>query len=325
MLNFACNILGDNPAQLRQHTVQSRRKVLVVACLILLSTFLWFMIGYFTASKLLNQSPFVSLISGAVTGSIIFIIERSIALSQGSRVLIAYRFVMGFLVALIGSVLLDSLFFQDDIDFYMTKKGAAMSDSAYAQTLAGLEPEIMAQKATSEEKYNLYVDRQDRYEKEVDGTGGSKVRGRSVIALQKERLMQEAEQEYKRSLAKLQDLEKEAEMKAKAAKSESLSNLGKKTLLYRIQCLHEFVTSSIYASIFYWALFLMNLLLELGVIMFKSSGNKTSYELEIERAEEIRNLRSAQILKTRAAHYAAQQQVGYHGEEAHRAVWNGHQ
>lgn len=321
MKNLAYLILGDNPEHLRQHTVQSRRKIQVLAWSIVVSTFLWFIIGFFTARNLMSQGCLISTLTGCVTGFLVFIMDRSIALSSRSIPLFIYRSLLGLVIAVLGSVLLDSILLSEDIDYYMTKKGQALADSAYSKAIKNATPEVDRQKQQVQEKYALYVARQNNYEKEVDGTGGSQSRGKSIIANEKEKLMNSAQSDFIQSQKDLVHLQVEVVERAEKLRSESLENTGKKTLLYRIQCLEEFISSNQEAKRVYWMLFAFNFLLEIGVIFFKMFGRKTSYELEVERAEEIRNKRSEQILKAQTAHFESQARVGFHGSGAHRAVW----
>jgi hypothetical protein len=116
-LKTGCYITGYNYSLIKNSSEASAKTVKKFLSAILIVSILWAFIGYSFAQRYLHTG-----IVGSVTVSLIMIIiviqvERQIILSVGKNKLIPiFRILLGIVMAIIGSVIIDQIIFKDDVE-----------------------------------------------------------------------------------------------------------------------------------------------------------------------------------------------------------------
>lgn len=285
--NLAFLITGDNPEVLKKHTPYSRKKIQMLASLVLLPTLFWFFNGYLITHELMGKSSLISVLSGFVCAFIIFIVDRSIVLSSGGKVICWTRIVLGIAVAFVGALLIDSILFKDDVDRYLLEKYNAQSEQRKTEKESEYVPKILQQEARVKQSFDIWQMRVNDYKAEMDGTGGSKIPGHAKIAASKLELKDESRTEYDQQGNILKELLKEQKENAEQAKVQHLALIGDKSLLHRIENMHEMIFASKDSFITYAMFFIIALVIELMVIIIKLGTKKSSYEKGEEVAERM--------------------------------------
>ncbi len=320
MKDLSYRILGDNPENLKNHTPQSRKKIQALATAVIIPTVLWFITGFLTATTMLKLSVATGVLIGSVCAFIIFSLDRSIAIINGGIVLIIFRIVIGGAIAFIGSIMIDSAFLSDDIDYYMDQRSAQKVTNAIHAIESKDSLAFNEQNQLIAQRYNDLKAATCNYNAEMDGTGGTKRYGKGEVAIAKNKLMFDANSEYLSQLKKLDQMKVDQADEKKAAHKQVMNNNGKSSIITRINALHEYVFSNHSAKVIYLAFTLVCFLLEMSVVIIKLFVKKSSYELEQQRIEEIRNIKSEQILRNVAERSAIDKRLGHYGRAAMRAV-----
>lgn len=116
-LKTGCYITGYNYSLIKNSSEASAKTVKKFLSAILIVSILWAFIGYSFAQRYLHTG-----IVGSVTVSLIMIIiviqvERQIILSVGKNKLVPiFRILLGIVMAIIGSVIIDQIIFKDDVE-----------------------------------------------------------------------------------------------------------------------------------------------------------------------------------------------------------------
>ncbi|MEP3387826.1 MAG: DUF4407 domain-containing protein [Reichenbachiella sp.] len=120
MLKFFSALLGEDYEMLEGETPWSKKKILLMGSLLFVPVILWFFQGYLLTTNILKQGAWLGLLVGTIGAAIIFIIERSIIMMRTSnRAVTWFRYGLGLVIALIGSIILDEIIFSSDIDNHM--------------------------------------------------------------------------------------------------------------------------------------------------------------------------------------------------------------
>lgn len=108
---------GYNYSLVRNSSEASVKSVRKYLSALLIVCTLWGFIGYAFTRRYLHGSQLVSLVGALVMVIIVVQIERQIILSVGrNRMAYAFRVLIGIVMAVLGSVILDQIIFRDDVE-----------------------------------------------------------------------------------------------------------------------------------------------------------------------------------------------------------------
>jgi len=297
MLKFACRITGDDYQMLKSETTPSRKKVLTLGLTVLVPTIMWFINGYLMVCEVFGKSFFPAFFTGLVAASVIFLIEKLVVMSNGGWVLMLFRGVLAFLVALIGSVFMDEVIFAKDITQQLSANKEILMVEKQEQVKARFNEGMQAKEGEVQQKYIAWQLAQSAAEKEADGSGGSGIRGVHAIARLKLNNSGINQRDYLLAKTELETLL--AKMKAEQEKQAAKLAAGfeDKALLNRIKAMFDLVKSDGYMMFFYLLVTAILFTLEFLVIVFKVTMGKTNYERRLELIEEIGKKRMEKISK----------------------------
>jgi len=116
-LKTGCFITGYNYGIIRNSSELSSKAVRKNLSAILIVSILWGFIGYCFAQRYLHTGILVSLIVAVIMIIIVIQIERQIILSVGRNKLVpVFRIIIGIVMAVIGSVIIDQIIFREDVE-----------------------------------------------------------------------------------------------------------------------------------------------------------------------------------------------------------------
>ena len=114
---IGCFLTGWNLKILESCTESSRKQLKKYSSAILILIILWAFIGYSFAERYVEAPWWTCLITAIIFVVIIIQIERQIILTVGkNHALAIFRLIIAFIMAIIGSAILDQIIFKDDIE-----------------------------------------------------------------------------------------------------------------------------------------------------------------------------------------------------------------
>ena len=130
MLKFYSLLIGENPAYTATFQPSSKRKIALYANCMLVPIILWFINGYLLVKDVLEGSIWTALLTATIIAFIIFLIERAVIMSNGSKWIAFFRVCLGLIVAMLGSIAMDEVVFKSDIDNKVAEYRTALIDDA---------------------------------------------------------------------------------------------------------------------------------------------------------------------------------------------------
>lgn len=116
-LKTGCFITGYNYSLISNSSEASAKTVKKFLSAILIVSILWAFIGYSFAQRYLHTGVFGSVVVSVIMVIIVIQIERQIILSVGKNVLVpVFRIILGIVMAIIGSVIIDQIIFREDVE-----------------------------------------------------------------------------------------------------------------------------------------------------------------------------------------------------------------
>lgn len=116
-LKTGCFLTGYKYSIVRNSSEATARTVTKYASAMIIMTILWGFIGYSFAQRYLQTGTLISVLIALVMIVIVIQIERQIILSNGRNLLIPiFRFLIGLVMALIGSIIIDQIIFKEDVE-----------------------------------------------------------------------------------------------------------------------------------------------------------------------------------------------------------------
>lgn len=116
-VKLGCFMTGYNYSLIRNSSEASVKSVRKYLSALLIVCTLWGFIGYAFTQRYLHGNFWVSLAGALVMVIMVVQIERQIILSVGrNRMAYAFRVLIGIVMAVLGSVILDQIIFKDDVE-----------------------------------------------------------------------------------------------------------------------------------------------------------------------------------------------------------------
>lgn len=286
MLKLSTFITGDEYQIAKQADPISKRKITIVASLLLVPTFMWLVNGYLITKMVLDHSWTVALVVAIGCGFIIFILERAIIHVKGPWIS-SFRILLGLLIAVIGSIGWDEVIFEKDIDNHMIKYKAELAKERIDNKLSDHALSLQLQKEAVDKAYIDWQTSLNIALSEADGTGGSGIRGISNITNLKIEAAHQKKEIYNTLEQKYELLQTEAQKTKKLAESEFNSTFNDHSLLTRIKVLFDMVFNDWYMLIPYLLITSLLVVLEFIVIIYKLSSDKTAYECRLDAIQNV--------------------------------------
>jgi hypothetical protein len=123
MIQKLCSsICGIEPERVAKASNHSQRKVVILGLCTLIPTTMW-MISAFLTAKAVSDNLMISVGAAIVFSTLVFVIEKSIVSNPGKLTGLAsfVRAALAFVVAILGSLTLDQIIFENDIQAEIDK------------------------------------------------------------------------------------------------------------------------------------------------------------------------------------------------------------
>jgi hypothetical protein len=295
MLKIYSIIIGENPEYTKTFQPTSKRKIALYANCLMVPVILWTINSYLLVSHVLEGNVISSILTALIAGLIIFLIERAIIMSNGSKPIFWFRILLGFIVASLGSISMDEVIFKHDIDNQVAIYKKTEINNASVKADEDFAPQLANQQTIVEQKALEWSRALEEAKSEADGTGGSRQKQVGEIALLKMSVASKLEADYKEENLKLTSIKTNLETEKSNAKMKAEADFNGNALLIRIRAMFDLIAQDKYMMGVYILFTLFLFCLEFLVVLIKI-GSKNSIDEDLEMAREA--LLRAKIQKT---------------------------
>jgi hypothetical protein len=298
MLKIFCKIVGADYQILRTCGPESKKKIIIVANALFIPVLLWLITGFLISYEILCKNLGLSILTSLICGTIIFLIERLIIMSQGSSFQTAIRLVMGLCVATLGSIALDEIIFKNDIDIQVQSNKAKYIKEETGKYCLDIENSIQKQSIAVENSKNKWKTALIDANKEADGTGGSGRKGVSSITKLKLETASYLFTDYNKALTKLTLMESEKSKNTYSKQLELSKHFNSNSILVRVKAMFELILNDSAMLVVYVVFSILMFVLEFIVIITKYTVGTTSYDRRVLLIEEIGKRKMEKLLET---------------------------
>jgi len=298
MVKIYCKIIGADYRILIQSGPESKKKIVLLGNAILIPVFLWLATGYLLAHEVLQKEFQTSVICSLFCGLIVFLIERQILMAKGSWKQTAVRIALGFCMASVGSIALDEVIFEEDINFQVQKNKDAHIAKELEIFKKTTESEYLLLSGDAENARKKWQQAMQNALSEADGSGGSGKKGVSAITRLKLASSESLAKDYDIATDKLNKFSLQKTSAVENKTKELLRAFNSNSLLIRIKAMHDLVFENTSMMIVYILFSTVLFILEFIVILTKNSVSTTTYDKKIELIEEIGKYKTEQLLDT---------------------------
>lgn len=303
MLRFACLITGDDYQMLKTDTPASKKKVNTLVSILFLPVTMWFINVLLLVTGVMKGTITTGVVSALVAGLIIFMIERSIIMSNGSKTVMVFRIILGFLIAVLGSLAFDEVIFKQDIDQRMDINKKALLTAAINDIDSSSATQLHDQQTMVGNKNAIWLQSLDKASKEADGTSGSGIKGVSAIAKLKIAIAGQNELDYNKAQSDYVKLQNKLELERNQTTANIEKSFQKHALLARINAMFDLIFEDSRMLFVYLVVTLVLFALEFIVVILKVSLPKSNYEYKLEVIEEIGKKRMMALMNNDSSHY----------------------
>lgn len=286
MLKIYSIIIGENPKYTATFQPASKRKVALYANCLIVPVILWFINGYLLVSNVLEGSIFSAILTAFISAFIIFLIERAIVMSNGSKPIFWFRIFLGIIVASLGSISLDEVIFKHDIDNQVVYYKQAEVDSAVHKVERDYQNQIGLQQSIVNQKGFEWNQSLKDAKGEADGTTGSHQKLVGKIALLKMNIANIQQTDYNTEKNKLALLTSSVDTAKAQAKTKAEADFNGNALLVRIRAMFDLIAKDKFMLGVYILFTLFLFCLEFLVVLIKI-GSKNSIDEDFEKAREV--------------------------------------
>jgi hypothetical protein len=297
---IGCYLTGWNSTILESCTESSRKQLKKYSSAILILIILWSFIGYSFAQRYVRAPWWGCLITAIIFVIIMIQIERQIILTVGkNRWLATFRLVIAFIMAIIGSAILDQIIFKEDIEKKMIEIVDRQVNEQLPNRLTIINTKLQELQfevdSLDRKNLELYAEISKRPTIEAVSTIRSpmtmrKLNGTDSIVFQttisrnpiSNPKMKEAEinNQHLDIIRKQKEDYTQRKMELETILREELKS--KQGFLEELNAIIEIIVERPVALIFYLVLFLFLMSLELFVVVSKFGDKKCDYDLVVE-------------------------------------------
>lgn len=285
MLKYYSLLIGENPEYTKTFQPASKRKIALYANCMMVPVILWFINTFLLVSHVLEGSLFSALIAATLAGFIIFLIERAIIMSNGSKLIFWFRILLGFIIASLGSISMDEIIFKNDIDNQVKVYKQNEINNAVKRVEQDFAPKIANQQAIVAQKNIEWNQALKDAKSEADGTGGSRRKGVDGITKIKMSIASKLESDYYAESLQLSALQSNLEVQRNNAKLKAESDFNGNAFLIRIRAMFDLIAQDKFMKAVYILFTVFLFCLEFLVVLIKV-GSKNSIDEQIEKASE---------------------------------------
>jgi len=296
MLKFYCFLTGDDYNIVKDSTPLSIKKIKLYAIGLIIPVILWAVQSYLLVTEVMRKDIPTAILVMIVCVVLIFAIEKSIIMSNGSKYIAVFRVILGLTIAVIGSIILDEVVFKNDIDVQFADDKRESIENSMESIKNDLNVKIMA-------KENEVMENKEQWEKaeldaikEADGTAGTGIPNVGRITQLKLQKAEEKRGYYQRSSIEMNSMIISKDSVLKAYEEKLSNSYSDASLLLRIKALFNLIGKDGAMKWSYIIFTLFIVLLESMVVIIKLCSSDTNYEKKMKMIEKIGEKRMNLIL-----------------------------
>ena len=304
-IKFGCKLTGWSSSVLAQCSEASKTQLSKYTSALLILMIVWSITGFCFAQRYIGLPVWGCILVSLVFITIVIMIERQILLAlHPTKKLVAFRFVIAIIMAIVGSTIFDQTMFGKDIDKQMaatiehqtqalTQKRVSNIDSkllafqeekdSLDEVNSELQADINAhpwivQKSVTNSQDRLVVNGKIKVVNNPSVTTNQVANPKqSVVSTNNEKIKQIVLQEM--------DLNKKRLTVEEDTRKECQANVG---FLEELEAMVSIVTTRKVAGAFYLIFFMLLMSLELFVVTSKMGDQECDYEMAIKGAEKVK-------------------------------------
>lgn len=300
MTYLSCLLIGWNPEILKSCTESSYKQLRKYTSAFIILIIIWATVGYLFAKNYAKLDSLGSIIVAFIAVTIVIQIERQIILTWGKNNWgKIFRIIIAFLMAIIGSTILDQIFFKDDIEKKMIEIVEKEVQSQLPLRLNLLDKKLALLQNDKEKifKRNLILNEEinknptiktvetQTTRSQIKDENGNLISEPTITTIIKPIANPRINEVNinNENLKKIeQDISKYNDLKLKSEENLRNELKEKKGFLQELNALFNIILGSLIAGVFYIVLFIFLMSLELFVVLSKTDKNKCDYDLIIE-------------------------------------------
>jgi len=274
---YLCKVIGESPERAARFHISTIKRTEAFAIAIHIPVLVWAVTGYLIASGVFSISVLASTMIAVGCGSIVYLVERLVLATPKAPMMTFGRFIIGFVIALLGASAVDLVIFEREIEKQLIA-------SKRLELISEYQKRVDSQAEVVERSRIDWQRAQESAQCEANGTCGSRIRSTGPVYRELARHADFLQKEYVSANSQLNSL--------RASKDRALADFDAAPpsskdsgLLSRIQALHEYTANNMMALIAWFLFFVLVLFFELMVVFCKMVFSETVDD-ELERIRE---------------------------------------
>lgn len=304
-IKFGCKLTGWSSSVLAQCSEASKTQLSKYTSALLILMIVWSITGFCFAQRYIGLPVWGCILVSLVFITIVIMIERQILLAlHPTKKLVAFRFVIAIIMAIVGSTIFDQTMFGKDIDKQMADTIEHQTQTLTQKRVSNIDSKLLAfqEEKDSLDKVNLELqadinahpwivqksvtNSQDRL---VVNGKIKVVNNPSVttnqVANPKQSVVSANNEKIKQIVLQEMDLNKKRLTVEEDTRKECQANVG---FLEELEAMVSIVTTRKVAGAFYLIFFMLLMSLELFVVTSKMGDQECDYEMAIKGAEKVK-------------------------------------
>ncbi len=297
MFKIFCLLTGDDFTLARNDTPASRRKIELFATSLMVPVILWFVNTILLVHKVLACSLQVAILTAVIVSIIVLLIERAVIMSTGDWKISTFRICLGVIVAFLGSISIDEVVFENDINQQMAITKETAKQDELSKMSFHYKSIVEKKRAIMESLYRDWQRSKDQVSNEMTGgPGSSGHKGKGAIAAVNINMAEAQHKEYENAKNELSGAEKALETENQEASNRINEAYNSHSLLKRIRAMSQLVLNDWSMAIVYWLFTALFFLFEFLVVIIKICSEETNYERKVKAIEKIGSERMSRIV-----------------------------
>lgn len=304
-IKFGCKLTGWSSSVLAQCSEASKTQLSKYTSALLILMIVWSITGFCFAQRYIGLPVWGCILVSLVFITIVIMIERQILLAlHPTKKLVAFRFVIAIIMAIVGSAIFDQTMFGKDIDKQMADTIEHQTQTLTQKRVSNIDSKLLAfqeekdslDKVNSELQADInthpwivqksVTNSQDRL---VVNGKIKVVNNPSVttnqVANPKQSVVSANNEKIKQIVLQEMDLNKKRLTMEEDTRKECQANVG---FLEELEAMVSIVTTRKVAGAFYLIFFMLLMSLELFVVTSKMGDQECDYEMAIKGAEKVK-------------------------------------
>ena len=304
-IKFGCKLTGWSSSVLAQCSEASKTQLSKYTSALLILMIVWSITGFCFAQRYIGLPVWGCILVSLVFITIVIMIERQILLAlHPTKKLVAFRFVIAIIMAIVGSTIFDQTMFGKDIDKQMAATIEHQTQALTQKRVSNIDSKMLAfqEEKDSLDKVNseLQADINDHpwiVQKSVTNSQDRLVVNGKIkvvnnpsvttnqVANPKQSVVSTNNEKIKQIVLQEMDLNKKRLTVEEDTRKECQANVG---FLEELEAMVSIVTTRKVAGAFYLIFFMLLMSLELFVVTSKMGDQECDYEMAIKGAEKVK-------------------------------------